>query len=86
MRTINVLSIAFYMDYFLMKLKHIHNEFYHYKKLENKYPNLLNFNNIPFPVKADDIEKFCEQNENISVNVFHYDEDQIYPLVLTPRG
>jgi hypothetical protein len=41
----------------------------HYKKLENNYPNLLNFNNIPFPVKVEDVEKFCKQNENISVNV-----------------
>src|SRR5262249_9018542 len=57
----------------------------HYKKLENKYPNLLNFDNIPFPVKADDAKRFCQQNENITVNVFHYDEDQIFPLVLTPE-
>jgi hypothetical protein len=55
----------------------------HYKKLENKYPNLFNLNNIPFPVKVEDVKKFSDQNENI--NVFHYDEDQIYPLVLTPN-
>ncbi len=37
---------------------------YHYKKLEEKYPNVLNFEGIQFPVKVPDIKKFCRMNNN----------------------
>jgi hypothetical protein len=39
----------------------------------------LNWNNIKFPVSLKDIDKFEEQNPNISVNVFGY-ETFVYPL------
>lgn len=39
---------------------------------------------LSFNVKVEDIKKFCEQNEIMSLNVFHCDEDQIFLLFLTP--
>ncbi len=52
-------------------------EMYHYKKLEEKYPNVLNFKWIQFPVKVQDIKKFCRMNNNISINV--YEDNKIFP-------
>ncbi len=42
-------------------------EMYHYKKLEEKYPNVLNFEGIQFPVKIQDIKKFCRMIVEILV-------------------
>ena len=40
-----------------------------------------NWTNIKFPMELNKIDKFEKQNENISVNVFGYDEkEKIYPL------
>lgn len=40
----------------------------HYKKHENE----LNMNNITYPVSIDQIDKFEEQNKDISINVYAY--------------
>ncbi len=46
---------------------------YYYKKLEEKYPNVLNFEGIQVP----DIKKFCQLNSNISINVYLFEENTI---------
>ncbi|XP_055306011.1 uncharacterized protein LOC129570437 [Sitodiplosis mosellana] len=52
------------------KVNHMPNRVNHYIPYENE----LNFNNIDFPVCLKDIDKFEQQNENISINVYHYDD------------
>lgn len=39
------------------------------------YVNELNFDGIDFPVSIDKIDKFEEQNEPITVNVYTYTHD-----------
>ena len=46
--------------------------FYHYKKIED----CLNFDDISFPANNNDIDKFEELNQNVSVNVFEVDDEQ----------
>ena len=49
----------------------------HYQPFTDK----LNWNNIAFPVKLDDIDVFEEQNKGISVNVYYWDEvKKLVPL------
>jgi len=54
----------------------------HYKNLENNQ-NKLNFNNIQFPVKIDDIKRFCNQNNQISINVYYINDNNknIFPYL-----
>lgn len=51
----------------------------------NEHKNKYNFNGIEFPVKIKDITKFESQNADISINVYHCDEEEerIYPIRLT---
>ena len=46
------------------------------------YVNELDFTGIGFPVKLADVKKFEKQNE-ISVNVFGYEDGEVFPLQLT---
>lgn len=39
-----------------------------------EFENELNFDGIDFPVRLEDIDKFVRQNENISINVYCYEE------------
>lgn len=56
-------------------------EMYHYKRLENKYPNKPDFSKLLFPVSLEDIKKFCKQNPDISINVYNLSErKEIKPL------
>lgn len=50
-----------------------------------RYENDFNFDGIDFPVGLKDINKFTEQNENISINVYYYDDHlhQVFPLRLS---
>lgn len=50
----------------------------HYKQFENE----LNFRNINFPVNLKDIDKFEQQNNTISINVYYYDDaaERVLPL------
>jgi hypothetical protein len=41
-----------------------------YENIEQKYLNILNFDEIKFPVKVQDIKKFCRMNKNKSINVY----------------
>ena len=50
----------------------------HYKKFSDE----LNFENIENPVSLEDIHKF-EKLNNISVNVFGYNNEEVYPLYIT---
>jgi hypothetical protein len=50
-------------------------------KYEN-YIDALNFTGMVFPMKIKDIPKF-EKNNEISVNVFGYENAEIYPLKIT---
>ena len=46
--------------------------FYHYKKIEDG----LGFDGITFPANNNDIDKFEELNQNVSVNAFEVDDEQ----------
>lgn len=48
----------------------------------------LKFNGIEFPVQIHQIEKFMDQNKNIAVNVYFYDDAQkrICPLFLALKS
>lgn len=50
----------------------------HYKQYENE----LNMNGIEYPVTLAKMEKFEKQN-SISVNVFGFEADEVFPLYLT---
>lgn len=49
-----------------------------------RWANELNFVDIEFPMRLNQIEKFMEQNEGIAVNVYYFDskEKRICPLFL----
>lgn len=48
----------------------------------------LNLNGIDFPVRLNQINKFMEQNEQISINVYYFDveKERVCPLFLAKRG
>lgn len=54
-------------------------------RLQNyiKYKDELNFDGIEFPVNLKDIDKFTKQNEDISINVYYFD-DSVVPVRLCP--
>lgn len=52
---------------------------YHYKK----YVNELNLDGIEFPMKVSQIAKFERQNTAISVNVFGYEQKELFPVYIT---
>ena len=51
----------------------------HYRRFENE----LNFKDIDFPVRIDQINKFEKQNPTISINVFGYEDNQLFPLYIS---
>ena len=58
---------------FIKSMKKGHSEnFYHYKKIEDG----LNFDDLNFPAKNYNIDKFEELKHNVSVNVFEVDDEQ----------
>jgi len=61
------------------RLRNNPQEMYHYRTLENEFPNRLNFKGIQFPVKVHDVKKFCEQNKDISINVYLYEGGSVIP-------
>jgi hypothetical protein len=59
----------------------------HYKNLEKNYPNRLNFDGIEYPVKVNQIEKFCKQNNDISINVYYIGgNNTIFPYKTCTQG
>ena len=48
-----------------------------------EYENELNMTGIPYPVEVNKIVRFEIQNVNVSVNVFGYEENEVYPLRIT---
>ena len=44
-----------------------------------KQAKILNFDGIRFPMKLKDVEKFEQQNPQVSVNVLGYVDKQIFP-------
>jgi hypothetical protein len=50
-----------------------------------QYEDTLNFLGIDFPVSLSKVEKFEKQN-NLSINVFGYEDEQVFPLYLTKMG
>lgn len=38
-----------------------------------QFKNDLNFDGIDFPVNSKDVDKFVKQNDNISINIYNYD-------------
>lgn len=57
---------------------------YHPERISNytEYENELNMKGIEYPVSLNNIQKFEKQNE-ISINVFGYEEGEIFPLYLS---
>jgi len=51
----------------------------HYKPYESE----LNMAGIDYPVKIDQVKKFERQNPTISVSVFGYEENELFPLYIT---
>ncbi|KAK3754327.1 hypothetical protein QZH41_017838 [Actinostola sp. cb2023] len=51
----------------------------HYKPYESE----LNMAGIDYPVKIDQVKKFERQNPTISVSVFGYEENELFPLYVT---
>lgn len=47
-----------------------------------EYEHTLDFTNIPFPMRVADVPEFEKKND-ISVNVFGYEKQEIYPIHLT---
>ena len=48
-----------------------------------RFENTINRNGISYPVKLRDIDRFENLNENISGNVFTYEEKMIFPVKIT---
>ena len=51
----------------------------HYKCYEHE----LNVSGIEFPMKVKDISKFERQNPTISINLFGYEEKELFPVYIT---
>lgn len=53
----------------------------------HRWANELNFNDIDFPVRLNQIEKFMQQNEHIAVNVYCFDSEKkcVYPRFLASK-
>ena len=51
----------------------------HYRSFEGE----LNVGGIEFPVKVSDITKFEKQNPALSINLFGYEEKELFPLYIT---
>lgn len=50
-----------------------------------QYVDKLDFTDVPFPVKIGDIPKFEKKNQ-ISINVFGFEKQEIFPFHLTKEG
>ena len=53
----------------------------HYKGYEQE----LNVSGIEFPKKVKNISKFEKQNPTISINLFGYEEKELFPVYITER-
>ena len=51
----------------------------HYRCFEGE----LNVNGITFPMKVSDVTKFEKQNPALSINLFGYEEKELFPLYIT---
>ena len=49
------------------------------------YENTLNMGGIEYPVKLQQINKFEQQNVDVSVNVFGYEENKVFPMRITEK-
>ena len=54
------------------------------KKCDKKYVKNLDYSEIEFPVTVKQFNKIKKQN-NVSINVFEYEERQPYPTYITKR-
>ena len=70
-----------FMWYVLAALHPCHQ---HSERISQYYDhkNSLNFDEISFPVKMEDIPKFEKQND-ISINVFGYEKGDVFPIHIT---
>ena len=70
-------------------LRYLHPREKHSSRIDDlkKYENVLNFEQINFPVKVKDITKFEKQNPNLpGINVFSVNENKkIYPLRINKK-
>lgn len=51
----------------------------HYKDYEQE----LNVSGIEFPMNVKNISKFKKQNPAISINLFGYEEKELFPVYIT---
>ena len=54
------------------------------KKIDRDFANNLNYDEIRFPVQEKDFSKIEVQN-NICVNVFHYENDLVFPVYISDQ-
>ena len=57
------------------------NLLHHYKGYEQE----LNVSGIEFPMKVKDIAKFEKQNPTISINLFGYEEKELFPVYIADQ-
>ena len=48
-----------------------------------RYENEINIEDIEYPVKVSQIARFENQNQEISVNVFGFENNELFPLYIT---
>lgn len=49
----------------------------------DSYEGELNMNNIEFPMKISQLNKFERQNSNVSINVIGYEDDELFPVYIS---
>lgn len=75
---------ALHYDEVHKKNRNITNDAFSYKLWKDE----LNFNDIDFPVRLNQIEKFMEQNATLAVNVYFFNDEANYvcPLYLAAKS
>ena len=61
---------------------------HHADRLANyiQYEREINMSDIEYPVKVKDITRFEKQNQGISINVFGFEAENVFPLRITEQA
>ena len=59
----------------------------HSYRLQNylEYENEINMRNINYPVKVKDLKRIENQNPDISINIFGFEDEKIFPIRITEK-
>ena len=49
------------------------------------YEKEINMHNINYPVKVKDLQRFENQNQDIAINVFGFEDEKIFPIRITEK-